>query len=302
MFGSADALPEGAASRSFGLCTDGTARGCRGRCVATVGLVLLEVPGSITPMTAPVMAGAEPYSAPGGPGGALVLHGFTGNPHSMRSMAELLAGAGLSVEAPLLPGHGTSVEDMLPTRWTDWSGAAEAAYLDLAGRCQRVAVAGLSMGGTLACWLGERHPEIAGLVLVNPLVRPIPADQQAALRSMADAGQSLMDGIGSDIADPGVTELSYDKTPLEPLLSLLQATEQVGVDLGRIACPVLLFSSRNDHVVSPDNGDAVVGALGGRCERVWLERSYHVATLDYDRDEIDRRAKEFMLRVTAAAG
>jgi carboxylesterase len=248
------------------------------------------------------MAGAEPYSAPGGLGGALVLHGFTGNPHSMRSLAEVLAGAGLSVEAPLLPGHGTSVEDMLPTRWTDWSSAAEAAYLDLAGRCQRVAVAGLSMGGTLACWLGERYPEIAGLVLVNPLVRPIPADQQAALRSMVDAGQSLMDGIGSDIADPDVTELSYDKTPLEPLLSLLQATEQVGADLSRIQCPVLLFSSRNDHVVPPDNGDAVARALGGRCERVWLERSYHVATLDYDRDEIERRAKEFVLRVTAAAG
>ncbi len=248
------------------------------------------------------MPGAEPYAAPGGPGGVLVLHGFTGNPHSMRALAEGLAGAGLRVEAPLLPGHGTSVEDMLPTRWSDWSGAAEAAYLDLAGHCERVAVVGLSMGGTLSCWLGERHPEVAGLVLVNPLVRPIPADQQAAVRSLVEAGQRLMDGIGSDIADPAAVELSYDKTPLEPLLSLLDAAEQVGADLPRIECPVLLFSSRNDHVVAPDNGDAIASALGQRCERVWLERSYHVATLDYDRAEIERRAKEFVLRVTAAGG
>jgi len=57
-----------------------------------------------------------------------VLHGFTGNPQSMRGLAVALADAGLTVEMPLLPGHGTAVEDMVPTRWEHWSGAAEAAY------------------------------------------------------------------------------------------------------------------------------------------------------------------------------
>ncbi len=250
-------------------------------------------------MSAPVLAGAEPFSAAGGPAGALVVHGFTDNPHSMRPLANALAGAGLSVEAPLLPGHGTSVQDMVPTRWADWSGAVEEAYGELSARCSKVAVVGLSMGGTLSCWLAERHDEIAGLVLVNPLVRSIPPDQVAAVRSLVEAGETLLDGIGSDIADPTVTELSYDRTPLEPLLSLLGGAEEVGSDLGRIGCPVLLFSSRDDHVVSPDNGGTVAGALGRRCERVWLERSYHVATLDYDRDEIEKRATEFVLRVTA---
>jgi carboxylesterase len=122
------------------------------------------------------MAGAEPFSAAGNAQGALVLHGFTGNTFSMRGVASAIADAGLSVEAPLLPGHGTSVADMLDTRWADWSAAAEAAYLDLAGRCDKVAVVGLSMGGTLTCWLAERHPEIAGLALINPLVQSIPAD------------------------------------------------------------------------------------------------------------------------------
>ena len=79
-------------------------------------------------MTAPIMPGADPWSAPGGPHGVLVLHGFTGNPQSMRPLAEALAKAGLTVDMPLLPGHGTAVEDMLPTRWEDWSSAADAAY------------------------------------------------------------------------------------------------------------------------------------------------------------------------------
>ena len=44
-----------------------------------------------------LLEGAEPYSAPGGPDGALVLHGFTGSPHSIRGLARALAGAGLAV-------------------------------------------------------------------------------------------------------------------------------------------------------------------------------------------------------------
>jgi len=248
------------------------------------------------------MPGAEPFSADGGPHGALVIHGFTGNPFSIRSVASALAQAGLTVEAPRLPGHGTSVDEMVGTRWEDWSAAAEAAYQELAARCDTVAVVGLSMGGTLTAWLGERHPEVAGLVLINPLVRSLPADQLEAVRGLVEAGETTMDGIGSDIARPEAEELSYDKTPLEPLLSLLDAAATVGADLRQIACPLLLLSSRQDHVVDPGNGDDIAAALGDRCERVWLERSFHVATLDFDREEIEKRTTEFVLRVTGTGG
>jgi carboxylesterase len=248
------------------------------------------------------MAGAEPFSAAGNAQGALVLHGFTGNPFSIRGVAAAVADVGLTVEAPRLPGHGTSVDEMLGTSWSEWSATVEDAYLELATRCEKVAVVGLSMGGTLACWLAERYSDIAGLVLVNPLVRSIPADQVALVRSMVEGGDSLMDGIGSDIAQPDVLEVSYSQTPLRPLLSLLEAADDVGARLADIACPVLLFSSRVDHVVEPVNGDDIVAALGDRCERVWLERSFHVATLDYDRDEIQKRAADFVARVTGPNG
>src|SRR5437868_10876959 len=101
-------------------------------------------------MTAPIIPGAEPESIDGGPNGALVLHGFTGNPSSMRGVAEALAAVGFAVELPLLPGHGTSVEEMFATNFRDWAATAEAAYLDLAGRSHRVVTVGLSMGATLA--------------------------------------------------------------------------------------------------------------------------------------------------------
>src|SRR3954451_1574560 len=107
------------------------------------------------------MEGAQAFSAAGTNGhGVLVCHGFTGNPQSMRGLAEAFAGAGFSVELPLWPGHGTSIDDMLTTSWDDWSAAADSAFAELATRCGKVVVAGLSMGGTLATWLAAAHPEI----------------------------------------------------------------------------------------------------------------------------------------------
>jgi carboxylesterase len=250
-------------------------------------------------MTAPVLAGAEPFSAAGGAEGVLVLHGFTGTPHSMRPLAERLADAGLTVELPLLPGHGTSVDDLVPTRFADWSGAAEAAYQSLAARCRTVAVTGLSMGGTLTCWLAERHPEVVGLALVNPLVAAPDDDFVAALRELLAGGTAVAPGIASDIARPDTVELAYDEAALAAALSLFDGATEVGAALGEIRCPVLLLSSRQDHVVPPSNGDRVVSSVSGPVERVWLERSFHVATMDHDRDEVEERIVRFVTAVTA---
>jgi carboxylesterase len=246
----------------------------------------------------PVLPGAEAWSAPGGPHGALVLHGFTGNPSSMRPLAERFAGAGFAVELPRLPGHGTAVEDMAATSWDDWSAAAEAAMASLAGRCERVVVAGLSMGGTLAAWLATRHPELAGLVLVNPAVEP-PIDQvRAVVHHLVDAGEATMPGVGSDIAAPGVVESAYESLPPAGLLSLFTAIDELVPRLGGIGCPVLLATSPQDHVVNPSASDLLAERVAGPVTRLTLERSFHVATLDLDREELEAAAVRFACEVT----
>ena len=101
-------------------------------------------------MTTAILPGCEPYEATGGDIGVLVLHGFNGNPSSVRPLAEFLAADGFTISLPRLPGHGTSVADMMTTSWADWTGAALDAYDDLAARTARVAVVGLSMGGGLS--------------------------------------------------------------------------------------------------------------------------------------------------------
>ncbi len=246
-------------------------------------------------MSAEVLPGCEPFAHAGSPDGVLVLHGFTGNPTSMRPLAEVVAAAGYSVELPRLPGHGTSLEDMVATRFEDWLGEAEAAYERLAARGGRVGVVGLSMGGTLAARLAETH-DVAGAALINPLVKSQP-EVLEGIGQLLEAGLETVEAIGSDIKREGTRELSYDATPLASAYSLFGALAEVEADLARVTCPVLLLSSREDHVVPPENGDLLAERVTGPLERIWLEDSYHVATLDNDRHQVESAVTAFLARV-----
>lgn len=248
-----------------------------------------------------IIPGCEPMSHTGTrDSGVLVLHGFTGNPSSMRLQADAFAELGHHVELPRLPGHGTTLDDMLTTDWSDWSGEVEAAYQRLASRTDKIVVMGLSMGGTLTLWTGLEHPEVAGLVLVNPATAPQADDVVEMLTEMVDDGVPVAPAIGSDIADPDATEIAYDGTPLAPLLSLNSALIELTSRYGELQMPILLFTSHNDHVVPPESSVHLANTAGGVVEHVWLDRSFHVATQDYDRDVITSGAAEFVARVTGA--
>ena len=119
-----------------------------------------------------VLPGAEPFHHDGGPVGVLLCHGFTGSPQSLRPWAEHLAKAGFSVSLPLLPGHGTTWQDLNRSRWPQWYAAVNVALSQLLTRCDAVVVAGLSMGGALALRLAQqRGGDVAGVILVNPAVK-----------------------------------------------------------------------------------------------------------------------------------
>ena len=168
----------------------------------------------------------------------------------MRGLAEVFANAGFSVELPRLPGHGSTVEDLIPTRWSDWLGAALQTYDDLAARVGKVVVAGLSMGGTLTTAIGLDRPKTAGLILINPAVEPMAPEVLGLIRQMGEASE-VMPAIGDDIAKPGVTEGGNDATPIQALLSMAEAGNVLAPRLGELSMPVLLLNSPQDHVVAP---------------------------------------------------
>ena len=258
-------------------------------------------------MTA-LISGAEPWSftplSHNGSSrfGALVIHGLTSNPDSMRGIAKALAAAGFHVELPLLPGHGTVMEDLIPIRWSDWAATVEAAYQTLAARVEKVVVVGLSLGGALTLRVGADHPEVAGLVCVNPVAEPQAPEVIEMLQGMADAGTEALPGVRGDIADPDATESGYDGTPLRGLLSLLvDGVAQTAEQYAKMRIPMLLLNSPQDHVVEPKQSEFLVSRYGGPIERISLERSFHVATLDYDKDVIIDATVAFAQRVTGGA-
>ncbi|TWT15551.1 carboxylesterase [Reyranella sp. CPCC 100927] len=245
-----------------------------------------------------IMPGAEPFSAAGDRRGALVIHGFTGCPQSMRPLGQAFAASGFTVEVPRLPGHGTTVEDMAHYTWRDWTAAADDAYRALAEKTDGVIVAGLSMGGTLTLWLAQRYPQIRGIVLINPAAE---VDDFSALgdgvKAMIAGGQQFMPGVAGDIADPDSKELGYDRVPLAGMASLIDGLRTLKPALPQIKMPALLLHSVQDHVVPAGSPKLLRETLGGPVDYVALQKSYHVATIDYEGAEINQRAVAFAERV-----
>ncbi|GHH74323.1 esterase [Streptomyces sulfonofaciens] len=250
----------------------------------------------------PVLPGAEPYRHDGGDVGVLLCHGFTGSPQSLRPWAEYLAGHGLTVSLPLLPGHGTRWEDMQLTGWQDWYAEVDRELRALGERCARVFVFGLSMGGALALRLAARHgAAVSGIVVVNPAVRVHGAASYALplARHFVRSARGLTD----DIARPGHHELGYDRVPLQSAYSVRRFFRLVDGELPQVTQPLLLLRSTRDHVVPPADSARVLSRVSSTdVTETLLEQSYHVATLDHDADRIFEDSLAFIGRLAPSLG
>jgi carboxylesterase len=230
----------------------------------------------------PNPADTQPFESDGGPIGVVLCHGFTGMPGSMRLWAEAVAAAGHTVRVPLLPGHGTTWQDANTTTWEQWYGALEAAVDEVRATCTHTFVFGLSMGGTLALRLAEqRGSDLAGVVVVNTSLFTTRKD--AMLLPLLRRVVPSLPPVGNDIKKPGVTEPAYDRTPVRAAYQLSKLWAVTNADLHRVTQPLLVMTSRDDHVVEPQNSDRIMRTVASTDkQQIWLDDSYHVATLDND--------------------
>jgi carboxylesterase len=188
---------------------------------------------------------------------------------------------------------------MMDTRWTDWTRDAEQALSELRKRCSKVVVVGLSMGGAITLWLASRHADLSGIVCINPTTKSS-AGKLFGARLAVKTGKKSLPAIGSDLSDPSVKESSYDATPLAAAVSLFaDGLKPLSKKYGSIKVPLLLFTATNDHVVNPKESDFLVSKYAGNIERETLERSFHVATQDVEKETVNAKALEFAKRVTA---
>ena len=227
------------------------------------------------------------HQAAGGNGrvGVLVIHGYSGSPRSLQELAERLVDAGYTVALPLLSGHGRTPGDLEKVAWSDWPADVEQALAWLKERTDTVFAVGLSMGGALALWVAQEHPEVAGVVTVNAFIRH---PQEKLMRVVGRIGvPRWVKAVGDDINSPGTDEKAYDKLPSRSTRQLVQFLTAVRRRLPGVRCPVLLFSSVTDHTVPPANQREIYDTIASTDKAlVPLQHSYHVATMDYDKEQI----------------
>ncbi len=246
---------------------------------------------------------ADAFAFPGDERGVLCVHGFTGTPFEMRPLGERLAARGMTVVGPLLPGHGRTPAHLDETRWPDWYAGLDRALTELRSRCRTVAVVGLSMGGLLTLHAARmRGHQIAAIAsLAAPLWLPRRAGVAPVLARLSErTGRPIAvpkpNGT-SDIRDAEMRRKNptMPAMPMRALASLLDLCRMVSSELGLVDVPTFIAHGRHDHTAPPACARVLERRLGTRDKkRIELPRSYHVITLDVERELLADEVASFL--------
>ena len=212
-----------------------------------------------------IMEGAEPFFLPGGSTGVLLVHGFTGLPAELSMMGEYLQQRGCTVLGVRLAGHGTTVEDMSRMTAEDWLDSVRDGYALLRGSCERVVVAGHSMGGLLALLLAaEKAGKDTGLAGVISMAAPIYIAEERGIAQLPPR------------------ELCRGK--------FVPKARRPGLKL-----PALILHSLNDRTADAESAIYIRENLGSAQKRlVWLKSSGHLIPLGEERDIVFSESAAFI--------
>lgn len=245
-------------------------------------------------------ASSEPFDLVGDDDvGVVLVHGFTGTPWEVGYLGSQLAGAGYTVRAPRLPGHGTSLDDLDRTTWEDWAEAVERALDALRIRCKRVAVVGQSLGGLLALHLASHRKDV---MCVASLAAPLwleglsgraahwtrPGGPLARIRTLPKLG-------GSDVRDPRskAENPCYSGVPTRALAQLVTFMKVADDALPAVSQPVLVLHATQDHTAPVACAQRIAERTHAKRVRI-LPRSYHLIAVDVERDIVAAEVVSFL--------
>jgi len=226
---------------------------------------------------------------------ALLVHGLTGTPYEMRYLGEQLAADGIRVRGVRLAGHATAPEDLGGTTYDNWYESVVRGFEELRAYGDPIILVGLSCGAVLAARLAEDQPEaVSGLAMLAPAFF-LPWRQTLMLKAVSVLGPItkslyLHNDRGSDIHDQSAALIhpTCRLMPLSAPIELLKLSALVRARLDRIKQPALVMHSVNDHTCpARKNVDFVMNHIGSAQKRaVMLDQSYHVITVDSDKDRV----------------
>jgi len=257
----------------------------------------------------------------GGPVGILLIHGLCGSPSELRYVANGLARDGYTVSCPQLAGHCNGDKPLRTTTWNDWYNSAEEALQELSKTCETVIVGGLSTGALLAMLLAHEHKDaVKGLTLFSPTLwltgRRVPWYAKlfnlVTVKPIADLfdfpvphefgikDDRLRAFITKALKAPGAPNMPMT-TPGPAALERRWLANKVAEITKFITQPTLIIHPREDDYAGMDNAFFLQKTLLGHVDMVVLEDSYHIVTIDRQRDVVLQRTQNFVARLGGAS-
>lgn len=227
---------------------------------------------------------------------ALCLHGLTGTPYEVRPIAEALVARGVRARGIDMAGHAGSVEDLARSTRSEWLERARAELAALRAEHDRVYLVGVSMGGLVSLRLAQTEV-VEGLVVVGvPLVLAPPIPQLLPILSRFISSRRKR---GSDIQEPAARSRhpGLPAMPFDAVLELIRFQGEVIPELAQIEAPILIAHGALDRTARPRDAHRLHAEVGSvEKELFLLERSGHVATVDYDGPALATAAADFLGR------
>ena len=250
---------------------------------------MVKLPDSTTyldPLCAPFLYGSDSEDA------VVLVHGWTGSPAHMRMLGDVLAKAGYVVAAPLLPGHGTEVAEMLQFDWRDWVREVALTSQDQLDAGRRVHLVGLSLGAAL-CLLVAPSLGASSLSVISPAIRT------RSRRMWMTPLFRRSDRVNQDEPDPPDDPeaaryyLGYTARPVGSYADLNDAMRAARKNLAAVTCPLLVIQSVKDETIRPESGQLVYDGVSSQDKQlIWLRRSRHNAMIDRERHIIHEAVLE----------
>lgn len=252
------------------------------------------------------MTDARSQPSASSPPGVLLLHGLSGTPYEVESMADALRAHGYEVQCPALAGHA-SLEHLERSTWRDWYEGAANAFDEL--RCdgtRPIVVLGFSMGSLLALRLAAlRGPQVQGLIAISvPLAferwKRTAITTLARLRAHPRLHRFVgvlpkHQGPDVRIRSEAESSPSLRGIPYPALAELMALQDDVMQLLPHVRAPLLLIHGRLDHTAPPEQSRRVAQRVSSpRVERRILPDSFHIVGVDLDRAQLCEDVVEFV--------
>ena len=250
------------------------------------------VGGHLTPGPDGIIGGASAIDLPGdGRYGLLLLHGFGDTPQTLRYLADHMHSQGWGVRAPLLPGHGRTLDEFAASRAAQWVDFAREELVALRARYESVAIVGLSMGGAIATILAGDARDVRALVLLAPYL-----SMPTRLRRAADAYPVLgvlfpflRGGGDRSIRDPieAARNLAYGFATPRLVFELRRVVDRARAAAPAVSAPTLVVQSRQDNRIPPEAAERSFSLFRILDRRLlWTEGNGHIITVDYGREVV----------------